>query len=177
MLGTQIPRPVIERLLEAATWAPNHHLTQPWRFWVISGSGRERFGEAMAASDLNTHTDATDVQREAMRQSAIMKARRAPVIIAVAAVVAEDAKNPAVEEVAATAAGIQNLLLQVEAERLGAIWRTGRSAYEPEMKQFFGLTERDYLLGFVYLGYPDPATPPHDSQRTPAGSLTVWVED
>ena len=177
VLDTEIPRPVIERLLEAATWAPNHHLTQPWRFWVISGNGRTRFGEAMAAGDLNTHTDATDVQRETMRQSAITKAHRAPVTIAVAAIVAEDAKNPAVEEIAATAAGVQNLLLQAEAEGLGAMWRTGRSAYEPEMKQFLGLTDRDHLLGFIYLGYPDPASPPRDSQRTPATSLTIWVED
>jgi nitroreductase len=42
------PREVIEEILEAATWAPNHRLTEPWRFIVLAGSAREAFGEAMA---------------------------------------------------------------------------------------------------------------------------------
>ncbi len=177
LLDTPVDRDVIERLLEAATWAPNHHLTEPWRFWVISGGARERFGEAMAAGDLNTHRDATPEQRETMRSSAIGKAHRAPVIVAVAAVMAETNKNPDLEEITATAAAIQNLLLQAEAEGLGAIWRTGRSAYEPEMAQFFGLAERDRLLGFIYLGHPDPSAPPRDSQRQPVASVTTWLGD
>lgn len=177
LLDSPVDRSVIERLLEAATWAPNHHLTEPWRFWVISGAGRERFGEAMAAGDLNTHRDATPEQRETMRTSAIGKAHRAPVIIAVAAVMAESNKNPDLEEITATAAAIQNLLLQAEAEGLGAIWRTGRSAYEPEMAEFFGLTERDRILGFLYIGHPDPDAPARESQRRPAQQVTTWLDD
>lgn len=176
LLDTPVVRPVIERLLEAATWAPNHHLTEPWRFWVISGAARERFGEAMAAGDLNTHRDATPEQRETMRTSAIAKAHRAPVIVAVAAVMAETNKNPDLEEISATAAAIQNLLLQAEAEGLGAIWRTGRSAYEPEMAQFFGLTERDRILGFLYVGHPDPDAPARASERRPIEQVTTWLE-
>lgn len=177
VLEAPVEDAVIERLLEAATWAPNHHLTEPWRFWVITGAARDRFGEAMAAGDLNTHRDATPEQREVMRASAIGKAHRAPVIIAVAAVMAEGNKNPDMEEIAATAAAIQNLLLQAEAEGLGAIWRTGRSAYEPEMAEFFGLTERDKILGFIYLGYPDPDAPARTGQRRPVADVTTWLDD
>ena len=177
VLESPIDRTVIGRLLEAATWAPNHHLTEPWRFWVISGDARERFGGAMAAGDLNTHRDATPAQRETMRASAVGKAQRAPVIIAVAAVMTEGGKNPDIEEVSATAAAIQNLLLQAEAEGLGAIWRTGRSAYEPEMLDFFGLSERDRIIGFIYLGHPDPDAPARTSQRRPATELTTWLDD
>ncbi len=176
LLDTPVDRAVIERIIEAATWAPNHHLTEPWRFWVVSGAGRERFGEAMAAGDLNTHRDATPEQRETMRASAIGKAQRAPVIIAVAAVMAETNKNPDIEEITATAAAIQNLLLQAEAEGLGAIWRTGRSAYEPEMAEFFGLTERDRILGFIYIGHPDPDAAARVSQRRPVEHLTTWLD-
>ena len=177
LLDTPVDQPVIERLLEAATWAPNHHLTEPWRFWVITGAARERFGEAMAAGDLNAHHDATPAQRETMRSSAIGKAHRAPVIIAVAAVMAETNKNPDLEEITATAAAIQNLLLQAEAEGLGSIWRTGRSAYEPEMAQFFGLTERDRILGFLYVGHPDPDAPARESHRRPIAEVTSWLDD
>lgn len=176
VLQMPIDRATIERLLEAATWAPNHHLTEPWRFWVIRGDARQRFGEAMAAGDLSTHHDATPEQRETMRASAIGKAHRAPLIIAVAAVMAEGNKNPDIEEITATAAAIQNLLLQAEAEGLGAIWRTGRSAYEPEMLDFFGLTERDRLLGFIYIGHPDPDAPTSTSQRQPVEAVSTWLD-
>src|SRR5215213_9737109 len=44
------PRAVIEQILDAASWAPNHHVTEPWRFVVISGDAREAFGEAMASA-------------------------------------------------------------------------------------------------------------------------------
>ena len=177
VLDTPVDRATIERLLEAATWAPNHHLTEPWRFWVISGDARERFGAAMAAGDLNTHRDTTPEQREIMRASAVGKALRAPVIIAVAAVMAAGNKNPDIEEVSATAAATQNLLLQAEAEGLGAIWRTGRSAYEPEMLDFFGLTERDRIVGFIYIGHPDPDAPARTSQRRPVADMTTWLAD
>src|SRR5262245_19210488 len=42
------PRETIEAILEAASWAPNHHLSEPWRFVVIAGAAREALGEAMA---------------------------------------------------------------------------------------------------------------------------------
>ncbi len=177
LLDTPVDQAAIERLLEAATWAPNHHMTEPWRFWVIRGEARGRFGLAMAAGDLNTHRDATPEQRETMRTSAIGKAHRAPVIIAVAAVMADANRNPDVEEISATAAAIQNMLLQAEADGLGTIWRTGRSAYEPEMAEFFGLTERDRILGFIYVGHPDPTAPLRDGQRQPVSDKTTWLDD
>src|SRR5688572_4081782 len=47
-----VPRPVIEQVLEAAVWAPNHHLTQPWRFFVLTGKAREELGDAMVQARL-----------------------------------------------------------------------------------------------------------------------------
>ena len=41
-------RDQIEAIVEAATWAPNHHLTEPWRFVIITGYGRNRLGEVLA---------------------------------------------------------------------------------------------------------------------------------
>lgn len=176
LLDTPVDPAAIERMIEAATWAPNHHLTEPWRFWVISGDARERFGEAMAAADLAKHADADAVRRETMRVAAVGKAFRAPVIVAIAAVMPEDGKNPELEEITAVAAATQNLLLQAEAEGLGTIWRTGRSAYEPEVAAFFGLTERDRIIAFVYVGHPDPDAPARTSTRRPVAEVTTWLE-
>jgi nitroreductase len=47
-----LERPVepelVQRLCQLAVWAPNHHRTEPWRFAVLTGRGRERFGNAIA---------------------------------------------------------------------------------------------------------------------------------
>ncbi|MBW7457383.1 nitroreductase family protein, partial [Paenibacillus sepulcri] len=43
-----IAKEQIETILEAGIWAPNHRLTQPWRFFVMSGDGRNRLGDAYA---------------------------------------------------------------------------------------------------------------------------------
>src|SRR5829696_9071699 len=81
--GDVPPREVIEELLEAATWAPNHHLNEPWRFFVLTGDERVRFGEAMAEDLLRGHDPNTD-QAHAVVEAQRQKACRSPVIIVAA---------------------------------------------------------------------------------------------
>jgi nitroreductase len=101
------------------------------------------------------------------------KALRAPVIIAVGAEIPDGAKCVEIEEVAACAAAVQNLLLAAHALGLGAIWRTGDPAYDSGVKQFLGFAPTDHLLGFVYVGYP--TAEPTRSKHTPATELTRWI--
>jgi nitroreductase len=77
------------------------------------------------------------------------------VIIAVAAVPSDAPKVIEIEEVAATAAAVENMLLAAAALGLGAMWRTGKPAYDPAVKEFLGLPEHAHIVAFVYLGYPD----------------------
>jgi nitroreductase len=48
------PEPIdlsaIQQMLEAATWAPNHGHTEPWRFTVFAGAGRRALGEAFGVA-------------------------------------------------------------------------------------------------------------------------------
>lgn len=44
----EVPKELIEKIIEAATWAPNHVKTEPWRFFVLTGDGRKRLGETLA---------------------------------------------------------------------------------------------------------------------------------
>lgn len=155
-----LPRAIIEELLEAAVWAPNHHRTEPWRFFVFAGAGRDRLAMAFAEAEGEKGRD---------------RPYRAPVVIAVAAVPQAAADN-AQEEICATAAAIQNLLLAAEGRGIAAIWRTGSLASAPEVRRLLGLGERDALLGFIYLGYPDPAAVKPQGRRTPAAEKTVWYE-
>jgi len=157
-----VPRELIEQLLEAAIWAPNHHLTQPWRFFVLTGEARVALGEVLARDPA-----LTPAKREAIRQ----KPLRAPVLIAVA--VEPDPARPLLDELAAGAAAIQNMLLAAHALGLGAIWRTGRAIEDPAVKEFLGLSDRAVLLGFVYIGYP--AALPEPPARRPASTCTEWI--
>jgi nitroreductase len=164
------PQELIERLIEAATWAPNHHLTEPWRFFVVAGEARRELGEVMARA-LNGEPKA-DAERTAFALAAA-KPLRAPVVIAVAVEPASGSQVYEVEEISAGAAATQNLLLAAHALGLGAMWRTGEAAYHPAVKAFFGLEPAAHLLGFVYVGYPAAAPPLRE--RKPAASLTTWL--
>ena len=68
----------------------------------------------------------------------------------------------------------QNLLLAAHALGLAAMWRTGSSAVDPAIKQFFGWDPDQHLIGFVYIGYPPgELTPP---TRPSFEDRTVWLE-
>ena len=166
------PREMIEAVLEAATWAPNHRLTEPWRFTVIAGSAREELGRLMAEQTAAKMAP-DDPAREAKVAGAARKPLRAPVILAVAVEPVAAAKVVEIEEVTAGASAIQNMLLAAHALGLGAIWRTGDACYSPAVKEWLGISARGYLLGLIYLGYPDMTT--ERSKRTPAGELTTWL--
>lgn len=166
------PREVVEEILDAATWAPNHHVTEPWRFVVIAGEARAALGEVMARSKVAGMAPAVkDVATEYERTK--NKPLRAPVIIAVAVEVAAESEAVEIEEVAAGAAAVQNMLLAAHAMGLAAMWRTGDPAYDPAVKTFLGFRPTDHIIGFVYLGYP--AILPSRARHTPATELTRWL--
>ena len=171
------PREAIAAIVEAATWAPNHRLTEPWRFFVVAGAARRALGRTMAEARAARQPAPTDPAAAAEARTATAKAAakplRAPVVIAVAVEPVVGPKIVEVEEVAAGAAAVQNMLLAAHALGLAAIWRTGEPSYDPAVKAFFGLAPSAHLLGFVYVGYPDGAPP--ERARTPAPQVTRWL--
>lgn len=166
-----LPREVIEKLLWAAVQAPNHYKVRPWRFVVLTGAGRERLGEALAASFTSRFPEAPAEAAQKERQ----KPLRAPLVIAVGVDLPADPKVDEIENLCAAAAACQNLLLAATALGLGSIWRTGETVHDPEIKRFLGFAPEQPLIGFLYLGYPEvtevsfPARPSFEDR-------TVWLE-
>jgi nitroreductase len=144
-----IAREIVRELLDAAVAAPNHHLTGPWRFIVLAGDARRALGQTHARAVARARSDLTP---EGLRKEAARLAR-APVVIVCCVVPGPDPVE-AREDRDAVAAGVQNLLLAAHARGLGAMWRTGAMADEPEVRSDLGLGERDAIVGFVYLGRP-----------------------
>lgn len=165
-----VPHELIEKILSAAVQAPNHYRVRPWRFVVMTGAGREKLGEAMAQATKASKPEAAEEELQKDRA----KPLRAPVVIAVAVDKPGLTKAKEIENICATAAAVQNMLLAAHALGLGAMWRTGPSAADPAIKQFFGWEADQHLIGFVYLGYPQhDSTPP---VRASFEDRTVWLE-
>jgi nitroreductase len=167
------PRETIEELLEAATWAPNHRLNEPWRFFVLTGEAREQFGALMASDACRDLDDPTGEKRAGIVESQLKKATRSPVIIAVACDPPSGPKIEPIEDVCAVACGVQNMLLAAHARGLATKWSSGQACHSPAIKSYFGLKPEHQILGYIYLGYPDE--PASDGARTPHHEKTTWL--
>ena len=170
-----VPRELVEKILESAVHAPNHKLTEPWRFHVFIGKGRGEFARARAElARLQARAEGEEEEFAAGRISRERKkAFRAPVVIAVISKGGRD-EVETLENYAACAAAVQNMQLTAHSLGLATIWRTGTFAYHPYMRNFFELEENDKIAAYLYLGYPDMSERPR--RREPASSKTVWHE-
>lgn len=170
-----VPRELVEKILQSAVHAPNHKLTEPWRFHVFIGKGRGEFARARAElARLQARAEREEEEFAAGRISRERKkAFRAPVVIAVISKGGRD-EVETLENYAACAAAVQNMQLTAHSLGLATIWRTGTFAYHPYMRDFFELEENDKIAAYLYLGYPDMSERPR--RREPASSKTVWHE-
>jgi nitroreductase len=165
-----LPRALIEKLLDAAVQAPNHYKVRPWRFVVLTGEGRNKLGNVMAASQQERHPDFPPDAFDKCRALPF----RAPVVIAVGVDKPSEAKVLEIENICAAAAATQNLLLAAHAMGLGAKWRTSEWARDPLVKKFLGFDADQHIIGFIYVGYPEFVAEP--APRPSFEDRTFWME-
>lgn len=144
-------------MLDAASCAPDHGTLEPWRFIVLEGEPKADFGEVLARA----YTERCRAQGVEIVPAKLEKERtklgRAPMVVVVA-VLPVSGPIPTIEQVSATAAATQNILLAATALGLGSMWRTGDPCYDPVVKAALDLPEEALVIGFVYLGtVPDGA--------------------
>ena len=170
-----VPREIVEKILESAVHAPNHRLTEPWRFHVFTGKGRGELARARAeVARIQAEAEGEEEEFAAGRISRERKkAFRAPVVIVVISKGGRD-EVETLENYAACAAAVQNMQLTAHSLGLATIWRTGPVAYHPYMREFFGLENGDKIVAHLYLGYPDVTE--RSRRREPASTRTVWHE-
>ena len=138
----------LETMFQSAVRAPDHGRLHPWRFVVIEGAERERFGEAMAQLVRARQPDASAEMLNRERS----KPLRAPVVVVVAARIQAHDKIPEVEQLLSAGAAAQNIMLAAHALGYGAMWKTGAPAYDPEVKHMLGLEPGDAIVAFLYIG-------------------------
>ena len=172
MTAQQPSRQQIERLLEAATHAPNHHKVQPWKFIVLAGPAREELGALMAASLAGRLADTSSEKAQAMLNKERNKLMRSPVVIVVAAEIPHQPNVLEIENIEATAAAVQNMLLAAEEMGLACMWRTGDAAYDPRVKQWLELSPEEHIVSFLYVGFP--AIPRLERKPISFKEKTTW---
>lgn len=150
----------LNAIFEAGTFAPVHKRTDPWRFVVFEGKGREILSEAMAKGFQNANADAYPEKLQKIKN----KPFTAPTVVLVWCAAGRGKVNPPVwEDHAAVSACIQNMSLAAHGFGLGSIWRSGPVWEYPEVQalcktadgESFDAEKGDHVMGLLYIGYPD----------------------
>jgi len=165
-----ISREEIEAVLAAATLAPNHRLTLPWRFHVLGPEARYAYGLALGDRKARKQTDLEAANR--IRQTVAEEHRALPAMIAVS-VVTHDDPEIREEDYAAVMMGVQNLALAAVERGLGTHIKTGAVMNDPAARAAVGVPEGQRIVAVVNLG--EPADVPSAKARRPAPELTTWV--
>lgn len=169
-----VPREVVERLLDSAVRAPNHKLTEPWRFTVLTGRAKDRFAEIQAKHRLKRFSDPATPEALAGADKVRRESREIPVyIVAMAAVNVDEITRE--EDYAATMMAVANLMIAAESLGLGTYLKSGGVMRDPELVELAGVPEGFRVVGLISLGFPAEQDPPR--RRKPAAELTRWVED
>jgi nitroreductase len=165
-----LTRTEIEPLLDAVTQAPNHHLTQPWRFYVLGPNARYAYGLALGARKAKKLEDA-DAGR-ALREKVAAEHRALPAMIAVAVVNSDD-PSMREENYAAVMMGVQNLLLAAVEAGFGTHIKTGAVMDDPAARAAAGAREGERIVAIVNLGIPDEAF--LGKPRAGSAGHTTWL--
>jgi len=146
-----VDRATLEELFELARWAPNHHLTNPWRFRVLGPRSRERL---KAAADEDTPGSGA-------------KLDRAPTLVAVSAVGNAEDRD-------ATAIAAYIVLLAADARGLATYWRTPAVLETDSGRRALGIRDGEQVLGLLHLGPRRQDQPP--PERAPLDEVVDYLD-
>jgi nitroreductase len=147
----------LDELFELARWAPNHHLTNPWRFRVLGPRSRERLMELA----------------EAAQPGSAVKLRCAPTLVAVSATIGGDAAQDR-EDLLATAVAAYIVLLGAHARGLAGYWRTVPLLDQAPARELLGIGAQETPVGLLYLG--TPVQEQRVPERVPVREFTTYLD-
>ena len=131
--GTEpVPRETLLELLDLARLAPNHHLTQPWRFRVLGPAALARLQEAGGPSEAE-------------------KLERAPTLVVASAALSGDLIQDE-EDVCSTAAGIMLVLLAATERGFATYWRTPSVLRGRRGREALRIPDGERVLGLLHFG-------------------------
>jgi nitroreductase len=148
-----VPHAALLELLEVARLAPNHHLTQPWRFRVLGPEALARLKEAAGPGEA-------------------AKLDRAPTLVVVTAALSGDVLQDE-EDVCATAAATMLVLLAATERGLASYWRTPAILRTARGREALGIARGERVLGLLHFGRPEREPAPRE--RGPVESYVEFL--
>lgn len=165
-----VTRDEIESLLDAAVLAPNHKLTQPWRFYVLGPEARHAFGLVLGGRKAKKIEDPAAAQ--AMRETVAAEHRVLPALIVVT-VVSTDNPETSEEDYAATMMAVQNIAIAATSIGLGTHIKSGAVMADAAARAAMGVREGERVVAMINVG--EPAELPPAKKREPATAFTTWL--
>ena len=147
-------RETLDELLDLARWAPNHHLTAPWRFRVIGPESLQRL-------------------KQAAGPESAPKLERCPTLVVASCALSGDPEQDE-EDLHATAVACYIVLLAAHARGLAGYWRTPEMLRERGGREAVGLTEPERFVGLLHLGHP--VQEQRAPERPPASETTEYLD-
>jgi nitroreductase len=166
-----LTREEIEPLLDAAVLAPNHHLTQPWRFYILGPEARRGYGRALGERKARKLPDPEAAN--AIRAKTVADHEAYPSLVAVAMVLSENPETRE-EDYGAVMQAIANMMLIALERGLGTHMRTGAVMDDPAARAAAGVREGERIVAVVTIGVPAETPPPKTRQG--AAAVTTWVD-
>lgn len=142
----EIPQNILDEILNAANFAPNHKRTKPWRFKVFREEEKSKLGQKLA--QVYKEKTAPEIFLEKKFSDIVSKIDKADTILAVC--INFSGLVPQWEEVAATAMAVQNMYLTCTANNIGCYWST--PDLKDHLQDFLNLKENQKCYGFFYMG-------------------------
>ena len=164
----EIPKAIIEHILESANYAPTHKLTQPWRFVVLRDHAKKRLGEKLG--ELYKEVIAEKFLQKKF-DSFAEKTSKSNCILAINIQFHPD-KVPQWEEIAAVACAVQNMALTAESLQVGTYWSS--PSMIKDLGPFLNLGENEKCFGLFYMGYYDEER--REAIRTPIADKIRWMD-
>jgi len=172
MNGQEIPDETVNEILKLANWAPTHGRTEPWRFIVYSGEKVKEFCYQHAEL-YKSHTPPEKFE-QANYDKQLHNGDKASHLVIVLMQRGELPKVTLLEEIAATAMAIQNILLGATAASIAIFLSTSGMTHHAAMKNFLRLKDEDLVMGILYLGYSDEKL--EGKRKTGIEEKLVWVK-
>ncbi|WP_019240820.1 MULTISPECIES: nitroreductase family protein [Bacillus] len=158
-------------LLDTAVWAPNHHVTQPWRFILFNGEGREKLANAAREWKISKEPNPAKKQEEGDKLYDKLMANPAFLLVVME-------EHPILskreEDLAATSCLIQNFSLLAWEQGLGMTWHTQGWLHEPIVREAIGIKPGERILANLHMGYAEMV--PKAQPRKSAKELMTVVE-
>jgi nitroreductase len=168
-----VPREILAQLLECAVRAPNHKLTEPWRFAVLTGRAKDRFADIRARHRLKRFNDASAPEAQAAADKVRREAGETPVYVVVMSAINPDDITRE-EDYAATMMAIATFMIAAQSLGLGTYLKTGGVMQDPALMELAGVPANFRVVGILSLGYPAEEETPR--RRKAAAELTWWVD-